>query len=375
MTFVNPYNFVPFRPPAQGRDHPPVGHDAWDEDRLSGWFEVRFTTRSPLILVDQSRATLHRGHRTIPLRVDASGRPLLPATTLRGALRAAFEALTNSRVGVTGHHLGPDFDPPETLASFSPAERSFGWASQTGQGAFRSSIRIEPPVCDVTREDVQIDRRTLPILSSPKPRHTPFYFRSVHRRGPGGIPQVIQQKRGWKFYLASDPQVAKVARTNQNCSVDVLPTGVSFRSRVHFRNLSHWEAGALTYLLDSGRRTLLRFGMGRPLGYGSVGSSTTASSVRCGSCLADQYRDVSLLARDCDHWNSNAPQELSNAFFKGSSRENGLAQYLAMARGFREEDVHYPAWHWFHQHGHQFLPDVSDDIVAVIREQDPPPTL
>lgn len=106
--FHNPYNFVPTLPrgPVRGPlgDAPPPGHDRLLLDGWTGRIRVRLTVVTPLLIPDASRARqVPGGHLSFPLRL-AGGKPYLPPTSVKGMLRAAYEAVTNSRMGVfTGH--------------------------------------------------------------------------------------------------------------------------------------------------------------------------------------------------------------------------------------------------------------------------------
>lgn len=107
--FHNPYNFVPALPrkvddPELG-DHPPVGHHSYRPDCYSGSIRVRLTTVTPLLLPDAAKAIdLGNDHKSFPVRVDAQGRPYIHPTSLKGMLRSAYEAVTNSRMGVFPGH-------------------------------------------------------------------------------------------------------------------------------------------------------------------------------------------------------------------------------------------------------------------------------
>ncbi|RME55729.1 MAG: hypothetical protein D6795_02555, partial [Deltaproteobacteria bacterium] len=110
--FHNPYNFVPAPPrsvedPDLG-DHEPCGHDRYLPGRYSGRLRVRMRLETPLLLPDTARVWVTgRGkdlHRSYPVRVDASGRPWILPTSVKGMLRSAYEAVTNSRFGVFQGH-------------------------------------------------------------------------------------------------------------------------------------------------------------------------------------------------------------------------------------------------------------------------------
>lgn len=106
--FHNPYNFVPAPPrntshPELG-DHAPVAQDAFAPGRYTGVIRVRMVAQTPLLLPDTERVQESpNGHKTVPLRVGSDGKPLVPASSVRGMLRSAYEAVTNSRFGRFSH--------------------------------------------------------------------------------------------------------------------------------------------------------------------------------------------------------------------------------------------------------------------------------
>jgi CRISPR-associated protein (TIGR03986 family) len=101
--FHNPYNFVPVPPrdwsDAHLGDGRPKGHDAYQPGCWSGWIDITLDVVTPLLIPGEVERR-GDGHVTVGLRVDGAGRPLLPATSLKGMLRAAYEAATNARLGV-----------------------------------------------------------------------------------------------------------------------------------------------------------------------------------------------------------------------------------------------------------------------------------
>ncbi|MEV6801920.1 TIGR03986 family CRISPR-associated RAMP protein [Micromonospora rifamycinica] len=106
--FLNPYGFVsiPDRGslPPELADGPPAGHDRYDPDRWTGTIGVRVTTRTPMLVPDHGRRAADGAAAPLPVRVDHAGRPVLAGSAVKGALRSAYEAITNSRFGVfIGH--------------------------------------------------------------------------------------------------------------------------------------------------------------------------------------------------------------------------------------------------------------------------------
>ncbi|AGY58605.1 TIGR03986 family type III CRISPR-associated RAMP protein [Gloeobacter kilaueensis] len=108
--FHNPYNFVPAPPRRLGDRHLgdaiPPSHHRLHPDRYSGRIAVTLTTVTPLLLLDTARVSENdqTKHKTYPLRLGADGRPYLPPTSLKGMLRSAYEAVTNSRLSVFFGH-------------------------------------------------------------------------------------------------------------------------------------------------------------------------------------------------------------------------------------------------------------------------------
>jgi|GEM_PF-404250 len=115
LRFHNPYNFVPTpdRPTSgpladAGADPEAAGipgHGRYLPGRWSGRITVQMTAVTPLLLPDAARAAEdEHNHKTFPVRRGPDGRPYIPPTAVKGMLRAAYEAVTNSRFGVfTGH--------------------------------------------------------------------------------------------------------------------------------------------------------------------------------------------------------------------------------------------------------------------------------
>lgn len=101
--FLNPYNFVSSparpedgdlsdgRPPEFGRIHP---------DLYNASLRVRIRTRTPLLLTSPDPRTPVRSAHRYTTRTGADDAPLLLGSSIKGALRAAYEAVTNSRYGV-----------------------------------------------------------------------------------------------------------------------------------------------------------------------------------------------------------------------------------------------------------------------------------
>lgn len=107
--FHNPYNFIPALPRENLdfglKDGEPVGHDHYHDNLWSGRIAVTLTTVTPLLIPDAAKATEVEGtadHYSYPLR-RVDGKPYLPPTSIKGMLRSAYEAVTNSRFSIFNH--------------------------------------------------------------------------------------------------------------------------------------------------------------------------------------------------------------------------------------------------------------------------------
>jgi len=259
-TFHNPYSFVP-SPPRRHDGHAlgdarPAGHARYEPALLSGRVAFMMTVQSPLLLPDPARAEwrpLGRGqhHRTFVTRRDARGRPLLAPTAVRGMLRAAFEAITNSRFGVFDDPtlawrattddvrraaLVPvrvvgrqvlEMEQARLPAYAAPVTYSRGGVPQTGDRVVAVVDQRTPPV--VTAIELARDRHLLPIggrrvtgwvLRTGKPprlakEHERVFFGRGRKLpiGPGGFEGLAE---GWRRLIedyarqAEGPQAIKI---------------------------------------------------------------------------------------------------------------------------------------------------------------------
>lgn len=114
--FHNPYNFVPALPrdkaieqKSELGDRHPAGHGVYQPGLWSGQISIHLTTKTPLLIPDAAIAEeikegKSKGHKTFKTRTDADGLPLLPSTSIKGMLRAAYEIITNSRLSIFEKH-------------------------------------------------------------------------------------------------------------------------------------------------------------------------------------------------------------------------------------------------------------------------------
>lgn len=188
--FHNPYNFIPalIRSKVKGElgDGLPPGHERLHTDRWTGRLRVRLTTVTPLLVPDAARAReIGQGHGLFPLRV-VDGRPYLPPTSIKGMLRSAYEAVTNSRLGVFTGHGSP-------LAYRSAATRGAGMVpARIVQGARGLEVQLLTGTSAIGHDGRPTPRGSSPSGSRPAP--APLYgawlprYPGAMQYGNGGLP-------------------------------------------------------------------------------------------------------------------------------------------------------------------------------------------
>ncbi|MFZ4526315.1 MAG: TIGR03986 family type III CRISPR-associated RAMP protein [Chlorobium sp.] len=102
--FHNPYNFIPAPPRKTGDpdlgDHTPISQDQFYPDKITGHIRVEMQAITPLLVPDPNSChESGNGHKTFELLRGNDGKPLIPSSSIRGMLRSAYEAVTNSRLG------------------------------------------------------------------------------------------------------------------------------------------------------------------------------------------------------------------------------------------------------------------------------------
>jgi CRISPR/Cas system CSM-associated protein Csm3 (group 7 of RAMP superfamily) len=140
--FANPYYFLPMKDRSalsgELKDRVPHGHERLISDLYSGSLRVRLTTETELLICGQpEKPELNgNGHQTYPLLLQ-DGKPLLASSSVRGMLRAAYEAVTNSRFGVF-----PAKPTADSILKRGNARR-YGYRMEAGEGLGLVPVRME----------------------------------------------------------------------------------------------------------------------------------------------------------------------------------------------------------------------------------------
>lgn len=274
----SPYNFVPLPGDEPERKQYP-GLDRIGKDSLSGVLACELEVLTSLFTADHQHAKPWAegdDRRIFPFLKDSNGNPILQATTLKGMIRAVFEAAFPSclplaavkgsvkRGGQSVSYslaLKPSFDHKscDRVDQLCPACRLFGITQGDevhAQGrAFFSDARL-------SSGDLQQEEIKLAELSTPKPYHYDFY--SADGTAGGEI-------RGRKFFYHQDhsqPSVDTLSR-RANAISEFAPEGRRFTFTVRFENLTQVELKRLVACLVLDDQHAHKLGMAKPLGFGS----------------------------------------------------------------------------------------------------------
>jgi len=248
-----PYRFVDLPSGAAVESHrqPPAGHAVYTG--VSGTLIGEITVRTPVHL-GSGKIEL-TGQKDIPLvkaHVRSGGRPVIPGSSLKGAVRSVVEAISPSCVHITQARQYPRAARRcDDLDRLCVACRMFGALGR--QGGYQGLVRF----CDaVLRKEHDLSIVSIPVLYAPRTRER-LYFDDVG------------QVKGRKFYRHGHLAVGDMP-------MEVCPIGAKLDLIVHFSNLTEKELGLLLIALGQGdRKFWLKLGGGKPRCAGSVEISVT----------------------------------------------------------------------------------------------------
>jgi len=259
------FEFIEFPDEAPPRE-PVIGHDRFADDRYHGALTLKLTALTPIFISAGITALGSDVGAAVPLLKvmgqDSAGNPILQGTSLKGCIRAVFETITNSTLGVKGERV-PQGRSPQTGRrgySLSPAEVVFGAMGLQGLVSIADAVGDRP----------------LEI---------------------GYLPPMFQPRsgRGRKFYRHQAPSTASPSFTDHQPTepakppspIQQAPTGTVFTAKLRFSNLTFPQLGAVLIALgqDPHHSFALKVGAGKGKGMGSVRVEVAAHAITQGNQL------------------------------------------------------------------------------------------
>ena len=279
--------FVPIEPLGPEDRQPPLGHERYHPDAVSGRLDLTLIVATPLH-VSSGRVRLRRGEHPPLVRemTRVNGKPCIPASTLKGVVRSVVEAITRSCVRVTDVHskkgkwqkYGVQY-PSGTQGCKNPENLCLA-CRMFGALGFEGHIRFSDAV--LTSGSLGIAR--MPPLWEPARKGAAPYMRGKHPMGR-------------KFYRHGQPA------TQANTPVEILTPKSQLSFSVRFENLTPAEVGVLLTALGLGKPALvLKIGGGKTACYGSAFVQLDDLQIWDDVRLAYADYDVKRQARSADRY-------------------------------------------------------------------------
>jgi len=247
-----PYALVPFPQKKPQLKHP-VGHDRYRSDRLHGKLILKLTVKTAVHISTGIVAMGKDVGDRIPLiKTMAQSKQqqlTIPGSSLKGVIRSAFEAITNSTLAVASRKrdMPPERLPCRDKKELCPASLVFGAMNWQGLVHFT----------DATCESAKSVTGFMPSLYRPRPDQRRAYF---DRNG---------KAVGRKFYYNA---VKAVSGGDRGIPVQQAGTEYVFKTELQFKNLTQAELGTLLIILgqDPKYPMALKVGGGKPIGMGTM---------------------------------------------------------------------------------------------------------
>lgn len=256
---AKPYELVPF-PKTSPTLKKPIGHDRYYTDRIHGKLLLKLTVKTALHVSTGIVAMgSDVGDRVPLIKTMALGQRKelsIPGSSLKGVIRSAFEAITNSTLAVASRKkdMPPERLPCRDKKELCPASLVFG--AMNWQGLIHIS--------DATCEQMKSGTGFMPSLYRPRPDQRKSYFQNG-------------KAAGRKFYYnhvkaASGGVHAGSPQENRGIPVQQAGTEYVFKTELQFMNLTQAELGTLLIVLgqDDKHPMALKVGGGKPIGMGTM---------------------------------------------------------------------------------------------------------
>lgn len=248
-----PYALVPF-PRQRPFLKAPIGHHRYADNCYHGTLHLTLKVLTALhVSTGVTALGSDVGSRVPLIKTMVQGKEqqlLIQGSSLKGCIRAIYEAITNSTLAVITNRyrqkIPKDRLPCRSKESLCPASQVFGALDWQGLVHFT----------DATCESTKSVTGFMPSLYRPRPDERDAYF----DRG---------QAAGRKFYRHA---VKAVDGGNRGTPVQQAGTEFTFKTEIHFRNLTEAQLGTLLIALgqDSNYPMALKLGGGKPVGMGTV---------------------------------------------------------------------------------------------------------
>lgn len=306
-TVPKPYALVSFPNQPPKLEHP-IGHDRFRADRLHGTIDLTLKVQTAVHISTGIVALGEDVKQRTPLiktMIQGNNQTLMiPGSSLKGVVRSAYEAITNSTLAVvTGRYKDKMPDrrlPCRDKKQLCPASRVFGALDWQGLVHF----------ADAKCEKAESVTGFMPSLYRPRPDQRKAYF-------------VSGKAAGRKFYYHA---VKAVSGGDRGIPVQQAGTEYTFSTQLHFKNLTAAELGALFIVLgqDDKYPMALKVGGGKPIGMGTL--TVTLKTIERVQNLRDRYTSYQI--PDTDRLTENALQKFVADMIQAAHQDLVLSEQL-----------------------------------------------
>lgn len=277
------YLFVPLPERVSRRRHEAAVFDRRVSGALCGSVNVVFRCEQAVHIGSGFKALKDRAIVRGAARIR--GGPGLPGSSLKGALRSRFEAITYScAVAPQAGKVRSQSHPDIRFARFSDKVRRQGvfqqecgrdWMCPSCALFGRMSQRSRVAVTDFAAEDgTEFEIGMMPEQFTPNLHH--LGEAQIIRDERGNDAFEVRSLKGRKFALGRGP----VADNAQHQRVEVIPRGSLLRGQLRFFNLLPPELGGLLAALGKEPPSALKIGAGKGHGFGRMRLHSAAFHLR-----------------------------------------------------------------------------------------------
>lgn len=301
------YEFVDLPPRVVRSERP---HARWDrrmDGTLSGRVELSLRTEQPVHIGSGGKEV--RDGRLIVRAARVHDGAGVPGSSLKGVLRARYEASTCSCAGEplrSGQFMGINSSSTEfTRALFLPdvppsppcGDQRRDRTSCSACALFgRMSSRSRITVTDLTCVEPRFELVEMPMRYSPNLHH------AGPRRGEDDH-FVVTGLHGRKFHRGRGPAAPKLQ------SVEVIPLGRVLTGQIRIFNVTPVELGGLLSALGIDPHSALKLGGGKSHGFGRIRCAATFHL--SGSASRDPAVWRAQLMASADYWGRGEAQLLA----------------------------------------------------------------
>jgi len=258
----------PTAPPPKAK---PAGHHKYLDKHFHGALFLTLRVQTPLHVSTGVVALGADVNARVPLiktmTMDTDKKLVVQGSSLKGCIRAVYEAITNSTLAVNSRSADKvprERQPCHKKDELCPASQVFGALDWQGL------IEFSDARCTNNNPSTGF----MPSLYAPRPARRDYY-------NPKGM------AKGRKFYYNFTKSIDK--GQNQGIPVQQASKDFTFTTEIHFKNLKPEQLGTLLIILgqDPQYPIALKIGGGKPIGMGTM--TVTVDKIEQSGNLRDRY--------------------------------------------------------------------------------------